>query len=134
MDDFDPLTNAARNGYVQLLDTSDAFTVKEGYGEVVVPLIHDTPFIHNLTLRGAARVSDYSTVGTFWAWNLGAEWSPVEDIRFRAVYAHAVRAPNIGALYAAAAAGIITITDPSQGVTMAETSAVRPEERRGGKE
>ena len=124
LDDFDPLTNAARNGYVQLLDTAGAFTVKEGYGEVVVPLIHDTPFIHNLTLRGAARVSDYSTVGTFWAWNLGAEWSPVEDIRFRAVYAHAVRAPNIGELYAAAAAGIITITDPCQGVTMAQNSAV----------
>lgn len=124
MDDFDPLTNAARNGYVQLLDTSGSFTVKEGYGEVVVPLVHDTPFIHNLTLRGAARVSDYSTVGTFWAWNVGAEWSPIEDIRFRAVYAHAVRAPNIGELYAAAAAGIITITDPCQGVTLAQTSAV----------
>lgn len=124
MDDFDPLTNAARNGYVQLLDTRGKFNVKEGYGEVVVPLIHNTPFIHNLTLRGAARVSDYSTVGSFWAWNVGGEWSPVEDIRFRGVYAHAVRAPNIGELYAAAAAGIITISDPCQGVTAAQTSAV----------
>ncbi len=95
-EDFDPLTNAARNGYVQLLDTFGSFNVKEAYGEVVVPLIHNTPFIHNLTLRGAARLSDYSTVGSFWAWNVGGEWSPVEDIRFRAVYAHAVRAPNIG--------------------------------------
>ena len=120
---FDPLTNAARNGYVQLLNTAGSFTVKEGYGEVVVPLIHNTPFIHNLTARAALRVSDYSTVGTFTAWNIGGEWSPVEDIRFRAVYAHAVRAPNIGELYAAAAAGIITITDPCQGVTLAATSA-----------
>lgn len=123
-DDFDPLTNAARNGYVQLLDTKGSFTVKEAYGEIVVPVIHDTPFIHSLTLRGAARVSDYSTVGSFWAWNVGAEWAPTEDIRFRGVYAHAVRAPNIGELYAAAAAGIITITDPCQGVTLAQTSAV----------
>ena len=124
MDDFDPLTNTARNGYVQLLDTSGSFNVKEVYGEAVVPVIHDTPFIHNLTLRGAARLSDYSTVGSFWAWNLGAEWSPVEDIRFRGVYAHAVRAPNIGELYAAAAAGIVTINDPCQGVTLAQTSDV----------
>lgn len=123
MDDFDPLTNAARNGYVQLLDTSGRFNVKEGYGEFVAPLIHNTPFIHNLTLRGAARVSDYSTVGSFWAWNVGGEWSPVEDIRFRAVYAHAVRAPNIGELYAAAANGITTITDPCQGTTLTGTSA-----------
>jgi len=123
MDDFDPLTNAARNGYVQLLDTSGRFNVKEAYGEFVAPLIHNTPFIYNLTLRGAARVSDYSTVGSFWAWNVGAEWSPVEDIRFRGVYAHAVRAPNIGELYAASANGITTITDPCQGATLTSTSA-----------
>jgi outer membrane receptor protein involved in Fe transport len=123
MDDFDPLTNTARNGYVQLLDTSGKFNVKEAYGELNIPLIHNTPLIHNLTLRAAARLSDYSTVGSFWAWNVGGEWSPVEDIRFRGVYAHAVRAPNIGELYAAAASGIITINDPCQGVTLAATSA-----------
>lgn len=122
MDDFDPLTNTARNGYVQLLDTSGKFNVKEAYGELNIPLVHDTPFIHSLSVRGAARLSDYSTVGSFWAWNVGAEWAPVEDIRFRGVYAHAVRAPNIGELYAAAAAGIITINDPCQGVTLAATS------------
>jgi iron complex outermembrane recepter protein len=123
MDDFDPLTNTARNGYVQLLDTKGKFNVKEAYGELVIPVLHNAPILNNLTLRGAARVSDYSTVGSFWAWNVGAEWSPVEDIRFRGVYAHAVRAPNIGELFAASAAGIITITDPCQGVTLAQTSA-----------
>ncbi|KAB7646261.1 TonB-dependent receptor plug domain-containing protein [Polymorphobacter fuscus] len=123
-DDFDPLTNTARNGYVQLLDTSGSFNVKEAYGEVVVPILRDTPFFQNLTLRGAARVSDYSTVGTFSAWNIGGDWAPVEDIRFRAVYASAVRAPNIGELFAASAAGIITINDPCQGVTLTATSAL----------
>ena len=122
-DDFDPLTNAARNGYVQLLDTRGSFNVKEAYGEIVIPVLADVPFFKNLTLRGAARMSDYSTVGTFYAWNVGGEWSPVEDIRFRAVYAHAVRAPNIGELFAASAAGIITITDPCQGVTLTSSGA-----------
>jgi iron complex outermembrane receptor protein len=120
-DDFDPLTNAARNGYVQLLDTVGRFNVKEAYGELVVPLLSDTPFFHNLQLRAAGRYSDYSTVGSFTAWNVGAEWSPIEDVRFRGVYARAVRAPNIGELFAASAAGIITITDPCQGVTLAQT-------------
>lgn len=122
-DDFDPLTNTARNGYVQLLDTQGRFNVKEAYGEIVVPVLADTPFFHNLTLRAAGRMSDYSTVGTFYAWNVGGEWSPIEDIRFRGVYAHAVRAPNIGELFAAAAAGIITITDPCQGVTLTQTGS-----------
>ncbi|MCM8732164.1 TonB-dependent receptor plug domain-containing protein [Hephaestia sp. GCM10023244] len=122
-DIFDPLTNAARNGYVQMTDTAGSFNVKEAYGEIVVPVLSDTPFFRNLTLRGAGRMSDYSTVGTFYAWNVGAEWAPIEDIRFRAVYAHAVRAPNIGELFAAPAAGIVTITDPCQGVTLTTPGA-----------
>ncbi len=120
-DIFDPLTNQARNGYTQATNTVGHFDVKEAYGEVVVPLLADIPLIHNLTLRGAARISDYSTVGSFWAYNAGLEWSPVPDIRFRGVYAHAVRAPNIGELFEAPQAGIISITDPCQGVTMAST-------------
>ncbi|MEG3181171.1 TonB-dependent receptor domain-containing protein [Sphingomonas sp. LT1P40] len=122
-DTFDPLTNQARNGYTQATDTVGSFSVKEAYAEVVVPLLTNQPFFHNLTLRGAARVSDYSTVGTFYAYNGGVEWSPVPDIRFRGVYAHAVRAPNIGELFEAPQQGIISITDPCQGVTLASTSA-----------
>lgn len=123
-DVFDPLTNLARNGYVQLTDTAGKFDVKEAYGEIVVPVLSDTPFFHNLTLRAAGRMSDYSTVGTFYAWNIGGEWSPIEDIRLRAVYAHATRAPNIEELFAAPAAGIISITDPCQGITLTTTGAL----------
>lgn len=123
-DIFDPLTNAARNGYVQMTDTAGKFDVKEAYGEIVVPVLSETPFFHNLTLRAAGRMSDYSTVGTFYAWNIGGEWSPIEDIRLRAVYAHATRAPNIGELFAAPSAGIISISDPCQGITATSTGAL----------
>lgn len=122
-DIFDPLTNQARNGYTQATNTVGEFEVKEAYGEVVVPLLSNTPFFHNLTLRGAARISDYSTVGSFWAYNGGVEWSPVPDIRIRGVYAHAVRAPNIGELFEAPQQGIIGINDPCLGVTLAATGA-----------
>jgi outer membrane receptor protein involved in Fe transport len=118
---FDPLSNAARNSYLQQTNTSGSFDVKEAYGEVIVPLIHDTPFIKQLTVRGAARVSDYSTVGTFYAYNAGVEWSPVQDIRIRGVYAHAVRAPNIGELFAAATVTVGSVNDPCAGVTLTTT-------------
>ncbi|HEU4961554.1 MAG TPA: TonB-dependent receptor [Sphingomonas sp.] len=123
-DNFDPLSNEARNGYVQENDISGSFDVKEAYGEIVVPLLANIPFIHNLTFRAAGRLSDYSTVGTVHAWNIGGEWSPIRDIRFRAVYAYAVRAPNIGELFSPASAGITTIVDPCQGVTLTQTGAV----------
>ena len=43
-----------------------------------------------------ARVADYQGgVGTVWAYNAGVDWAPVRDLRFRANYSRAVRAPNV---------------------------------------
>ncbi len=119
---FDPLSNTARNSYLQQTNTQGSFDVKEAYGEIIVPLIHDTPFIKQLTIRGAGRVSDYSTVGTFYAYNAGVEWSPVQDIRIRGVYARAVRAPNIGELFAAPSVTVGSVNDPCAGVTLTTSS------------
>jgi iron complex outermembrane receptor protein len=115
---FDPLSQVARNSYIQQTNTSGRFDVKEAYGELVVPILKDVPFFQQLTLRGAGRVSDYSTVGTFYAYNGGIEWSPIQDLRFRGVYAHAVRAPNIGELFAAPSVTVTAVNDPCAGVTL----------------
>lgn len=73
-----------------------AFEVKEAFGEIQVPLLRDTPFFQELTLTGAGRVSSYGgAVGTVSSYNAGVEWAPVRDIRFRANYGRAVRAPNV---------------------------------------
>ncbi|MEP9359488.1 TonB-dependent receptor [Sphingomonas sp. KR3-1] len=72
--------------------------VTEGFGELNIPLLKDMPFFKSLSLSGAARVSKYNSAygdtGTTWAWNFGGEWAPIPDIRFRANYGKAVRAPN----------------------------------------
>ncbi len=77
--------------------------VKEAFGEIRVPLIKDVFLLKELTLEGAARVSDYSTgnTGTTFAWNGNVVWSPVEDLRFRAGYGRAVRAPTQANLFGA---------------------------------
>ncbi|MBT2133030.1 TonB-dependent receptor [Croceibacterium sp. LX-88] len=73
-----------------------SFVVKEAFGELQLPILSDKPFFHDLSLNGAARVADYKgLVGTVWAYNAGAEWAPVRDIRFRGGYGRAVRAPNV---------------------------------------
>ncbi|MDT8761117.1 TonB-dependent receptor [Sphingomonas psychrotolerans] len=72
------------------------FEVKEAFAELNVPLLKDVPFFHQLSLNGAGRVSDYKgEVGVVWTYNVGGEWAPVEDLRFRASYGKAVRAPNV---------------------------------------
>ena len=92
----DPFADAGRtNALTNLGFAPKPFKVKEAYGEVNVPLLKDTHFFEELSLNGAARVSDYNSgAGTVWAYNYGATWAPFHDIRFRAEYGRSVRAPN----------------------------------------
>lgn len=78
-----------------------AIEVYEGFGELRLPLLRDLPFIRELSLEGAARYSKYSTADDgVWAYNVGLVYAPVRDIRVRAGYARAVRAPNLSEVYA----------------------------------
>jgi outer membrane receptor protein involved in Fe transport len=80
--------------------TAPALEVKEAFGEVRIPLVKDIFLLQELTLSGAGRVSKYNTrAGTVYSYNFGGDWSPIRDIHFRANYARAVRAPNLGELY-----------------------------------
>ncbi|HEX8124128.1 MAG TPA: TonB-dependent receptor [Allosphingosinicella sp.] len=75
---------------------SDRFDVKEAYAEIQIPILKDTPFFEELSVNAAGRVADYGgSVGKVFAYNAGAEWSPIRDIRFRANYGRSVRAPNL---------------------------------------
>jgi iron complex outermembrane recepter protein len=90
------------------------YDVKEVYGELHAPLLRDVFAVHSLSLDGAVRLSDYSTAGHTTTWKLGGEWAPIRDIRFRATYGQAVRAPNIGELYTSSSTSGLWITDPCQ--------------------
>ncbi|WP_336969177.1 TonB-dependent receptor domain-containing protein [Sphingobium aromaticiconvertens] len=121
---FDPIANAGRNGYAQQTNTAGAITIKEAYGELQVPLLANIPFFHNLTARGAARASKYSQLTrTFIGYNVGFEYAPVRDIRFRGVYARAIRAPGISELFRPAQVTIDTVADPCLGVTLTSADA-----------
>lgn len=75
------------------------FTVYDVFGEVRVPILSEVPFAETLELSGAARYSNYSTVGGTFTWNVGGLYAPTKDILFRGTYAVAVRAPNINELF-----------------------------------
>ncbi len=73
-----------------------SFHVTEAFAEVNIPILKDVPFFHDLTLSGAGRYSRYAApIKGVWTYNVGGEWSPVRDIRFRGNYGKAVRAPNV---------------------------------------
>lgn len=115
--DNDALTNAGLNAGNVLPDTRGSFDVKEAYGEIRVPILADTPFFELLELGAAGRVSDYSTIGTVFSWNVTGTWQPIQDLRLRATYAKAVRAPNVGELFSGLSQTFPSgLTDPCEGI------------------
>ncbi len=109
---FDPYTQAGLSSGNQISNTTGSFNTKEGFIEVNLPLLKNVTFIKELSLEGAYRYADYSTVGGVSTYKFGGTYAPSRDIRFRAIYAQAVRAPNIGELDSAQSQTFPAITDP----------------------
>lgn len=123
--EFDALQQAGLNAGNAIPRTEGDFHVMEEYFEVNVPLLNEVPFAEQLNFRGAMRFSDYSTVGNTQSWNAGLEWAPISSIRFRAIRAESLRAPNINELYSPPSQDFPTgLIDPCLGVTATSTGAI----------
>lgn len=90
--------------------------VWELFTEARLPLLEDQPFAKLLSIDAAYRYSDYNNGTTTDTYKVGAEWAPVEDIRFRGSFQHSVRAPNIIELFSSQGAGLFNLGfDPCDG-------------------
>lgn len=116
VDDLDILTNTGGNSGNQIPDLVGSQNVKEVFGEINLPLYRDG-FINYFGLIGAARYSDYSTIGGVFSWNAGAELEVFDGLRFRGVYAVANRAPNNTELFSQPSETFAAVSDPCDGVT-----------------
>ncbi|WP_257837641.1 TonB-dependent receptor domain-containing protein [Phenylobacterium sp. J426] len=75
--------------------------VYELYGETRVPLLKDLPFVKDLSLELAGRLSDYSSQDKLTkTYKVAGDWAVNDDLRLRASYNRAVRAPSVGELFA----------------------------------
>nr|WP_294814626.1 TonB-dependent receptor [uncultured Sphingomonas sp.] len=106
------------------LEARGAFNVTEFFTEVRLPIFENRPFAEELTLTGGYRYSKYSTRDEGISTYKGEiAWAPIRDIRFRAGYNRAIRAPNISELFAAQGLGNISAQDPCSGATPSATAA-----------
>jgi outer membrane receptor protein involved in Fe transport len=98
----DPLVEKGYTFYNAIAEFAPpAFEVTEAFGEIRVPILKDLPFANSLEISAAGRFSSYKgSAGTVWTYNVGGVYAPVPDIKFRANYSRAVRAPNLTDLYA----------------------------------
>ena len=74
--------------------------VAEVFGEIQIPLADDQPWAYSASIDAAYRRSEYETFGAD-TYKVGVDYAPVEDIRLRASYSRAVRAPNVIELFTA---------------------------------
>lgn len=103
-----------------------ALGVKEVFGELSFPLFRDTRFAKQLTVSASGRMSHYdSAAGTVFAYNLGAIYAPIEDIRLRANYSQSVRAPTLANLYQPVRTAYQSVQDPCDVLYVNAGSATR---------
>jgi iron complex outermembrane receptor protein len=88
-------------------DVDAGYNVSEAYGELLIPVLHDLPFVELFNLEVGGRMSKYDTTGTSWTYKILGDWQVTDWLRFRGGYNRAERSPNAAELYLA----------PSQTVT-----------------
>ncbi|MEG3145639.1 TonB-dependent receptor [Sphingomonas sp. RT2P30] len=116
----DPSTLGGAGGAT--LPFTGSYNVKEAFGEIIAPLMSDKPFFNELTAEAGVRYSSYNINApgsphfNTTTYKAGLTWEPTGGIRFRGNYQRAVRAPNIGELFAPVVTGLTNLTlDPCAG-------------------
>lgn len=112
----DPVIAAGLGADIPAQPAHGSYNSDEVYGELRVPLIHNTPFIQSLELDGAVRHADYSTSGGNTTFTGSGLWKPVSDLLLRGSYAQGFRAPSIGELFGAQSRADAPIDDPCTNV------------------
>ncbi|MEO5494995.1 MAG: TonB-dependent receptor [Sphingomonas sp.] len=74
-------------------------SVKEVYGELLVPILKDTPFFRSLTADLGYRYSTYSLFGGQHTYKADLTWRPIKPVLIRGSYSVAIRAPSLSNLF-----------------------------------
>ncbi len=100
------------------------YNVNDIFGEARLPLVQGVPGASDLVFETGYRHSSYSTsAGGVNSFKFGLQYAPLQDVRFRASFQRAIRAPNILELFNPA---VVTQTstvgvDPCAGDTPSAT-------------
>ena len=112
--------------YDTTIPTSGTQNVREVFGELLVPVLKDLPFIDELSLDLGARRSQYDLFGGVNTWKADLNWKPVSALSVRGGYAKAIRAPSLGELFAPTVTGNLNIgSGPAAGDPCATGSSFR---------
>jgi iron complex outermembrane receptor protein len=110
------------------LGVSGSFDVREAFIEARLPIADHRAFAYELSLGAGYRYSHYQVPGTAAnpngnsfntdTYKFEGAWAPIRDIRFRASYNRAVRAPNVAELFVSQSVALDGATDPCAGAAI----------------
>ncbi len=113
-------------------NVAGAYSVYEGIGEVLIPLVQDVPGIQSLTVGGGIRYSSYKVEAAgspsydAWTWKGEATWNIADGFKVRGNYSRAVRAPNISELFYPVTTALTNLgTDPCAGANPVANANLR---------
>jgi iron complex outermembrane recepter protein len=104
---------------------SGRFDVKEGFGEIALPLI-DVDRTVKIDLNGAARYSDYSRSGGIEAWKGGGTVNLFDNVMLRATRSRDIRAPNVNELFSVRSLTVGQVVDQDTAGRAAANPAYNP--------
>lgn len=90
------------------------YTVNEGFGEILAPLVtehNNLSFLNRLELFARGRYVDNTVNGGFFAWAAGGVIAPVRDVAFRGNYTKSFRAPAITELFLPISNSFVNVPD-----------------------
>lgn len=112
--------------YGSVSAASGSQSVVEGFGELLVPVLKDQPFVKDLSVDLGYRYSKYDTFSGKSTYKADANWQPFSGLRLRGGYSVAIRAPSLQDLYGPSSTGNLNIgTTPGAGDPCDITSRFR---------
>ncbi|WP_374533799.1 TonB-dependent receptor domain-containing protein [Phenylobacterium sp.] len=118
-------------GYSVLRDAAGSVDTYEAFGELLVPIVKDLPFVQEFNVNLGYRFSDYSSVGAIHTYKADFDWTVVQGLRLRGGYNRAIRAPSVGELYAPVSTGSVTIGTANATNTDGDPCDIRSSFRQG---
>ncbi|WP_057829962.1 TonB-dependent receptor plug domain-containing protein [Colwellia sp. TT2012] len=102
----DQVTQDGESTAAQQDPTEGNYSVQSIYGEVSIPVTD------SFSLEAATRYDNYSTFGGAATWKLGATYTIIDGLMFRAVAATGFRAPSVSELYSGNSGSFDYLDDP----------------------
>lgn len=92
-------TTSLTIGLFDTSPTAGSTSVREVYGELLIPVVEDLPLVQSFTINAGIRYSDYNIAGGVTTWKINGDWEVTDWLRARGGYQRANRAPNVAELF-----------------------------------